>query len=303
MKQKKLFIGIMLLSTVSLFSQTVTVEKTYRLSESQNGFHPTFNKEGNLLAFSTSGYQGLNIYDFGNQKLIAVTDEAGAGYEPVFSNDNSKIFYKNTVYVSRLRHTGIKSFDLANNTSKEMLAPSRNLAPAQSFHNGFVVVSDKKLLKATFGAVTEPVSNYVWSDGTNLNIYKNNKITALNPIADASGYIWASLSPDGKMILFHATTKGTYVCDLNGKIIASLGHLNAPTWYGNDYAVGMRDLDDGHNVTESKIVMKSINGKTEKQLSLPEHIAMYPTASAVAKKIAYNTDKGEIYIVELNTNQ
>ena len=303
MKRRKLFIGIMLLSTISLFSQTITVKKTYRLLEGKSGFYPTFNKEGNMLAFTTNAFQGLNIYDFGSKKIITITDEAGAGYDPVFSNDNSKIFYKNTVYKSNLRHTGIKSFDLASNTSKEMLTPRRNVAPAQSFHNGFVVVSDKKLLKTTFGTVTEPVSNYVWSDGTNLNIYKDGKTTVLNPVKDASGYIWASLSPDGKKILFHAAAKGTYVCDLNGKIIASLGHLNAPAWYGNDYVVGMRDLDDGHDVTESTVIMKSVDGKIEKQLSLTEHIAMYPTASAAAEKIAYNTDKGEIYIVELNINR
>lgn len=137
------------------------------------------------------------------------------------------------------------------------------------------------------------------SDGSNLYIYRNNKIQKLNPVDGANGYIWASLSPDGKNILFTAAGSGTFVCDVDGKVVAKLGYLNAPTWYDNNFVVGMQDKDNGDFVTESKIVMKSINGKTEKVLSDPKQISMYPTASSVAKKVAYNTDKGEIYVVEL----
>ena len=101
------------------------------------------------------------------------------------------------------------------------------------------------------------------------------------------------------MILFTAAGTGTFVSDLNGKIIAKLGYLNAPVWYNDNLVVGMQDKDNGEYVTESKILMKSIDGKVEKVLSAPNQIAMYPTTAASAKKVAYNTVKGEIYVVEL----
>ena len=101
------------------------------------------------------------------------------------------------------------------------------------------------------------------------------------------------------MILFHAAGEGSYVCDWDRQIIAELGHLNAPVWYGNDFVVGMQDKDDGHFVTESKILMKSFDGKIEKILSPAGEIAMYPAASGKASKVAYNTLAGDIYILDI----
>ena len=102
------------------------------------------------------------------------------------------------------------------------------------------------------------------------------------------------------MILFHAVASGTYVSDLKGNIIASLGHLNAPVWYDNEFVVGTQSKDDGNNITESKVIMKNLSGSITKLLSKPEQIAMCPTASAAAKKVAYNTSEGDIYVLELN---
>jgi len=278
---KKLFLSaLFLLCIMSLLSQTINIEKSYRLEP--KGFHPVFNAEGNLLAFTAENYEGLNIYDFSNKSILKVSDEQGAGFQPVFSEDG-KIFYKNTVYKSRLRYEGLKSYDLRKKTVKEELEPQRNLRSAQRCGNG---------------AKITPLT--VRSDGKNLNIDKEGKTEILNPIENANGYIWASLSPDGQMILFNAVAVGTYVSDLEGNIIASLGYLNAPVWYNNEYVVGMQDKDDGYNITESKIIMKNLAGNVTKQLSKSGQIAMYPTASSVAGKVAYNTIEGDVYVLELD---
>jgi len=296
---KKLILTIIVLLSITIVAaQTISIEKTYQLLE-QKGFHPKFNSNGELLAFTTESYVGLNVYNLSDKSVVKVTEDPGAGFQPVFSNNNERVFYKNIVYESRLRKDGVKSFDLTTKKSTEMLNPRRDLKQPQAFHNGFMVYADTKLLKATTGRTTLPASEYVWSDGSNLNIFRNNKIYILNPVSGANGYIWASLSPNAKMILFTAAGSGTYVCDLNGKIIASLGYLNAPVWYNDNFVVGMQDKDDGHQILESTILMKSLDGKTEKILSETDQIAMYPTAAASANKIAYNTAKGEIFVVEL----
>lgn len=296
--KKLVLIGIVLLGLSSAMAQTITIEKTYRV-EGQTGFHPGFNNTGELLAFTSESYVGLHVYNFSDKSTIKVSEEQGAGYQPVFSSDNNKVFFKNIVYESKLRKEGIKSFDLAQKSQVEMLSPRRNMKQPQSFQNGFMVYADAKLLKATFGKTKAQASDYVWSDGNNLNVFRDNKIYILNPVGGASGYVWASLSPNGRMILFTAAGSGTFICDLNGKIISKLGYLNAPAWYNDDFVVGMQDKDDGHFVTESKILIKSIDGKIEKTLSESGQTAMYPTAASAAGKVAYNTIDGHIYVVEL----
>lgn len=296
---KKLFIiSIVLLSISTLSAQTITIEKTYRAME-QKGYHPQFNANGDLLAFTSESYIGLDVYNLASKSIEKISKEAGAGFQPVFSDKSDKVFYKNIVYQDRLRKDGVQSYDLVKKTRVEMLAPRRNLKQPQSYENGILVFADTKLFKATLGKTKTPIPAYVWSDGSNLNIYRNDKVEQLNPVAGANGYIWASLSPDAKMILFTAAAQGTFVCDLNGKIIASLGSLNAPVWYDNNFVVGMQDKDDGHFVTSSTILMKSLDGKTAKILSASDQIAMNPTATAMAGKVAYNTTDGDIYVVEL----
>ena len=298
--KKIAFIGIWLLSIAVITAQTISIEKTYS-PIAQKGFHLQFNSTGDLLAFTSESYVGLNVYNFADKSVIKVTEEAGAGFQPLFSNNSDKVFYKNIVYESRLRKDGVQSFDLASQKMVEMLQPRRGLKQPQAFENGFLVIADNKLLKTTFGASKVPASDYIWSDGSNLYIYRNSQIEIMNPLKDANGYIWSSLSPNGKMILFTAAGQGTYVCDLDGKIMAKLGNLNAPVWYDDKYVVGMLDKDDGHYITESKILMKSLDGKTEKVLSNPNQIAMFPTAAA--GKVAFSTLQGDILVLELKINK
>jgi hypothetical protein len=295
-------IGIFLLTITAITAQTITIENTYRLME-QKGFHPKFNSNSELLAFTTESYVGLNVYNLSDKSVVKVTEDPGAGFQPLFSNNNERVFFKTIVYESRLRKDGVKSFDLTTKKSTEMLDPRRNMKQPQAFHNGFMVYADTKLLKATTGRTSIPASEYVWSDGTNLNIFRNNKIYILNPIRDANGYVWTSLSPNGKMILFTAAGQGTFVCDLDGKITARLGYLNAPVWYDDHFVVGMQDRDNGHYITESKILMKSLDGQTEKILSHPDQIAMYPAAASAAARVAFNTIDGDVYVVELKISK
>lgn len=296
--KKLFFIAIVCLCITSLTAQTITIEKTYRPVE-QKGFHPKFNANGEMLAFTSESYIGLNVYRFSDKSVITVSEDAGAGFQPVFSNNNDKVFFRNTIYESRLRKDGLKSYDFASKRQSQMLTPRRNMKQPQSFQNGVLVFAETKLVKSTFGKTKVPATDYVWSDGSNLNIFRNNKIERLNPVKGANGYVWASLSPNGKMILFTAAGNGTFVSDLNGKIIAKLGYLNAPVWYNDNFVVGMQDKDNSEYVTESKILMKGLDGKSEKILSTSDQIAMYPTAAVTANKVAFNTAKGEIYVIEL----
>ena len=105
--------------------------------------------------------------------------------------------------------------------------------------------------------------------------------------------------PSSKKILFTAAGKGTFICDLNGKILHSLGSINAPVWFNNDYVVAMEDKDDGHRVISSKIVLISVAKKTKTEISTPDKIAMYPTAWGKANRIAYHTESGDIEVVEV----
>lgn len=304
MKTKKFFLFLMFtfVGIHLVFAQNITITKRYKIDDNKiRGYYPILSTNGDKLLFTSDSYKGLSLYDFNTKTVIKITDEEGAGYEPIFDESESKIFYRKTSYQNNRKFEAIESFDLNTKQKKEMISPQRTVRQLQPYHKGLLVSVDRKLLKATFGKVQQEIPVYVCSEDLKLVIYKNRNRQELNPIAGEDvSYIWVSLSPDKTKILFTATTKGTFVCDLNGKIIASLGYLNAPVWYDNHFVVGMQDKDDGHFITESKIIMMPLKFDKKHILSLPNEIAMYPSASAKAKKVAYNTIDGIIQIVELD---
>ena len=156
--------------------------------------------------------------------------------------------------------------------------------------------------KADYLASQEDAMLRVDNDNLNLNLYRNGEKTVLKPHGDVN-YIWVSLSPNQEMILFN-TKHGTGICNLDGEEIINLGlDFDAPVWYGNDYVVGMDDNHDGYYNIESSIMMASVDGKIVKRLTNPEEFGMYPNVDAKSGRIVYNTENGEIRMLQLNLTE
>jgi Tol biopolymer transport system component len=63
----------------------------------------------------------------------------------------------------------------------------------------------------------------------------------------------------------------------------------------------MDDRDDGYVMLSSGIVAATADGKTRQTLATPQvKIAMYPAASADGRRIAFNSSKGEIYLMDIS---
>jgi Tol biopolymer transport system component len=302
MKTFKICLLWLFLIAGSLSAQNVNIVKRYKVNGNEvKGTCPVLSPAGDKLLFTSENQKGLWLYDLNTKELITICESEGAGYAPIFNADGTKIFYRKTIYQNKRKLDAIESFDLVKKQKIEMISPQRNLAHLQNYQNGFLVSTDRKLLKATFGKTKNNVPPYVCTEDLKLVVYANGKRTELNPTGENNArYIWVSLSPDNKKILFTVAGKGTYVSDLEGKITASLGYLNAPVWYNNDYVIGMQDKDDGHFITASKVLLVSLNGKIKMPLSLENEIAMYPSASSKGNKVAYNQLQGDIIIVELD---
>ena len=301
---KKLIIIAVLLINISIaaFSQQASIIRQYELDlpGKSPAFYPVLNAVGDKLLYSSDAYTGLSLYDLKTNKNTIISTEAGAGYEPVFGNNDSHVFYHKTSFVNNRRLDAMESFDFGKSEKKLMLSPRRNLKLVKPYRNGFLVSTDKNILKVTFGKTAKENLNYVTTEDLKIILFNNDKLTVLNPLnVPESRYLWVSLSPDNQKILFTAAGKGTYVCDLNGKVVSKLGFLNAPVWYNDNFVVGMEDKDDGHIVISSKVVIVNIYSLQKLQISKVSEIAMYPTASAQGK-IAYNTMTGKICLAEIN---
>lgn len=138
---------------------------------------------------------------------------------------------------------------------------------------------------------------YVTNEDLHLYLYQDGVRHDLKPHGD-NAYIWGQLSPNKQMILFHSH-RGTAVCDLQGRVLYELGELINPAWYDDAYVVGAHTESDGHEYTNSRLVLRALTGQ-EVELTDGTQIDMFPQASAASGRIVYNTLSGDIRMLQLN---
>lgn len=291
---------ILFVSSVS-YAQTVKIETRETLP--QKGFYPVLNTQGDKILYTTVGFSGLNLMNMETKQVLQISEDAGAGYEPQFAPDNGKVYFRKTSFVNNRRYSAIVSYDLKNKSQQELLPPQRFLNKVQPLNNGILAFSGKNLLRATTGSAAAITPVYATANNDLKILLYTGKTEYLNPLnMPESRYIWVSLSPDREKILFTAVGKGTFICNLKGKILASLGYLNAPVWFNSNFVAGMEDKDDGEKVILSKIVLINVTDKSKTDISTTGKIAMYPTASTDGNHIAYHYENGDIEVVGVKMN-
>ena len=93
----------------------------------------------------------------------------------------------------------------------------------------------------------------------------------LAPNGDDASYFWASVSPDGKHIVYVTAKYGTFVCDINGDNVRSMGRMNAPKWLDNQHVAGMQEFYKEHDeIDYVRYISRSIDGKLTRDLTVQE---------------------------------
>jgi len=97
------------------------------------------------------------------------------------------------------------------------------------------------------------------------------KSYVLAPNGDDASYFWASVSPDGKHIVYVTARYGTFVCDINGENVRSMGRMNAPKWLDNTHVAGMQEFYKGHDeIDYVRYISRSIDGTVTRDLTAKE---------------------------------
>jgi N-acetylmuramoyl-L-alanine amidase len=90
----------------------------------------------------------------------------------------------------------------------------------------------------------------------------------LAPNGDDASYFWASVSPDGKHLVYVTAKYGTFVCDINGNNVRSMGRMNAPKWLSNNHISGMQEFYTGHDeIDHIRYISRNINDHSTRDLS------------------------------------
>lgn len=231
---------------------------------------------GDYILMTTNSNQGLTRYDLANGALTKLTDAEGAGFNVKFSHDGKQVIF-------RERETGADHLRYNTIVSANMEANTKSVLATQEKNNDKMVFPGAKITLTNSECM--------------MYVNKNGKRIKIAPQGDEVNYIWASLSPNQKKILYYVSEMGCFVCDINGKNSQFINvDCTAPCWYDNNTIIAMNDQDDGHFTKASAIVAYTLDGKYQ-VLTGPDMIAMYPFATE--GKIAFSTTDGKTYLINV----
>ena len=298
---KKVLLSLAVLASTSAFAQVFNVASVEKLNVSGSdacmvaGISP----KGDYVLLTGAQLEGLIKFDLATGKKDVLTTALGAGNGAKISADGKNVVYREDGFVNGLRYSDVVNKSFATGTSTRLVKGSRNLNAINLQGGRATIVNGGRVTKSTIAKSSVQTTTPVVSiDNRQLMITKDGKTSVLSPNGQQFSYIWPSVSPDGKKVCYYVCGVGCFVCNIDGSNVQKLGKLHAAQWYDNNTVVGMDDSDDGHVITESVIVAKTLDGKSQ-NLTNASMIAMYPYASKEGKKIAFSTLDGESYIINL----
>lgn len=275
---RKLLILAALAVATAVSAQVLTVGSIEKLNTSaaqSDARVAAFSPDGTYLLLTSRNQQGLVKFDLPTGSATRLTDALAAGYNPTISTDARRITYRESVMGADHR---IISRILCRDLQ------TRQVRMVQARATGTPVTEDNE----TAVSVTQDLKVSVSAGG---------RTYTLAPQGEQYSYIWATLSPDGTKISYFCSEIGGFVCDLQGRVICSLGdRCHAAKWYDNETLVGMEYHSDGQRTTASSITACTLDGRFQR-LTDARIIALYPQVSA--GKIAFSTPEGEVYMLNV----
>lgn len=307
MKKAIIPLCVFLFSCSLTFSQGVRVisNEQVPLPATESGYSPVLSPAGNYILITGNDLKGLRKYDLATKQLQTLTTDRGAGFDVQISEDGNFIAYRSQQYKDRLRYTSLRALNISNGKQSEIIKESRDLEKF-IIKEGTLLAVENGTLKTKRLAGKKPSSTPAISSIKQGQLYmtQNKKTTLLSPAGTGINYLWTSMSPDGKKLLYYVIEQGkAYVSNPDGSNPASLGTLRAPKWMGNNWIVGMVDYDNGEVITSSKIVAIAADGSNRTDLTDSSVIATNPSGSADASKIVYNTADGKVFLMNIKISK
>ena len=280
-----------------VMAQEVEVTSQRRLLEGVEGpaYYPVLNSTGDRLLFlSEAG--ALKYYDFNDDVTAVVTTDYVAGNDACWGGDGKVYFVTQQIGEDRLVYRTGQCYDAAAWTTVQVTEPQHGAVHAVSATRGGALKAPQHSYRSS-----SDIGSAVWTEGSRVHVTVNGEERVFSPVDSWAGYLWASLSPDGKRVAFFAAGKGIVVIDLRGQMLAMLGNYEMPCWYNNDYLVAQNATDDGHQFTSSQLMLLKADGTFKKALTTPASMAMQPTSGG--GRIVYTTIDGLLHEMRINIYQ
>lgn len=254
------------------------VEPFTALQLPEGAHHPVLSPDGSTLLFSSASHEGLKALNINSGEISVIDNSAAAGFQPVFSNDGSTVYFRTAEMRDGLLYRDVRAFSFAKKSVNRIAPHSREDVDLASFSGGDFAVADYKIIR----------------------VRRCGKEIELNPIADSHSYLWASLSQDGSNLLFTEPFKGVFVANADGSNARQiLRKGDNASWAGANTVIAVVSHDDGYVLLDSKLVAVDIT--TGKVTDLTDSSILVGEATAATDgTVVFSDINGNMFIFNIN---
>lgn len=280
--KKILSISMAYMAALSMGAATLTVGESY-VKVSSGAFHPVISADGSKVLYCAEDYQGLNILNLKSSEAVQISEAAGAGFAPIFSNDGQSVIYKEEGSIGKLRANSVMAYSIADEENSQ-------IAPMGRQNYDLTKYASERNVSAK-------------SDYRNIVVNVNGVEKRIDPVADSYSYMGVKVSPDGKRISFIESHNGIFVCDIDGTNLIHVGKGSYQSWLGNEYILSTQCTDDGEHVTSSYIVATEIATGKVTEITPKDSMTEEASGSVEAGKIVCNDVNGRLIVTEISITE
>lgn len=269
---KKSFVAMMLYCLCAAVAMGAGVKSgSVKTLVDSCGFFPQLSADGKWLLYSPTEATSLLLKNLETGAVTTVSSKGYPGFDAMIGEDGKVYYITQERKGSGLIYRSGHCYDPSTGKDKVVLKAQHGQVRVLHASSGIVIHGERQTYLSN-----SHVGAWAYTRGDVLYLVDETGFTrALQPVNDSNGYLWASLSPDGTMVMFEAAGHGVVICDLNGQVIADLGAFLMPSWYNNEYIIAMSNA--GNTRTNgSSIWLLSRDGDVCKPLTRSDERAVQP---------------------------
>ena len=267
-------------------AQPVTVTSTRVLVDSC-AYFPQLSADGTQLLFSNTEASVLSLNDLATGRVTTVADQGLPGFDARFGPDG-KVYYVtqrlgkgNRVY--REGHC----YNPVTGRSERVLKPQHGPVDVLTAQQGVAIVGT-----ADRFATDKQMGLYAYTRRSQLFVVDGDRQSVSSPAGECAGYLWATVSPGGTMVVLEAAGKGLFVCDLAGNVLHRLPAASMPVWLDDGHIIAMTNTNFGAQRDKGTyLYVTTLDGQTQ-LLTDPEEHAVQPMV--VGDRLVYVADGGQV---------